>query len=121
MSLLKWVKQFVLIIVIQMISEVLVQLLSIPLPGTVFGMGILLILLISKIIKLKHIEGVGDFLLSILIILYIPSAIGIIEYLDTVLPLFIPIFIIILLSTTITLVVTGHAVQYLIDKKEGSK
>ncbi len=111
---MKWIKQFAIIITIQMISEVLVQVLSIPLPGTVFGMGILLILLIFKVVKLKDIEGVGDFLLSILIMLYIPSAIGIIDHLDTVLPLFIPIFIVIVLSTMITLVVTGHAVQFLI-------
>ncbi len=119
MILVKWIKQFVLIITIQMISEVLVRFLSIPLPGTVFGMGVLLILLLLNIIKLDQIEGVGEFLLSILIILYIPTAIGIIEYLDTLLPLFIPLVGIISLSAMITLLVTAYTVQFLIGLQGG--
>lgn len=103
-----------------MVSEVTVELLSIPLPGTVFGMGILLVLLLLNIIKVKHIEGAGDFLLSILMILYIPSALGIVEHLDTVLPIFLPIFIIVSLSTIITLLVTGHVVQLLINLRRGN-
>lgn len=97
-----------------MISEVLVKTLSLPLPGTVFGMGVLLILLLFKIIRLESIEEVGDFLLSILILLYIPTAIGLVEHLDTLLPLFIPLIGIITISTIITLLITGYIVQLLI-------
>lgn len=112
---MKWIKEFGIIIVIQYLAEILVKSLSIPFPGSVLGMGILLILLLTKVIKINQVENVGDFLLSILIILYVPAGVGIVQYLDKILPIFLPILITIIISTMITMIVTGHIVQFLIN------
>lgn len=113
---MRWLKQFAIIMWILFFAEILTTGLSIPLPGTVLGMGILLVLLLFQVIPLDLVEEVGNFLLGILILLFIPAGVGIIEYLDQVLPALIPIFATIILSTIMTMVVTGHVVQYFIRR-----
>lgn len=110
-------KEFAIIISIQILAEIFVETFSFPFPGTVLGMGILLILLLTKIIKIHQIEHTGDFLLAILIILYIPAGVGVVQYIDTIIPILLPIFITVTLSTIITMVTTGHIVQFLIKRK----
>ena len=56
------------------------SLLHIPIPGSIIGLGLLFLLLQFKILKLEWIELGAALLLSELLLFFIPSAIGVMDY-----------------------------------------
>ena len=54
--------------------------LHIPIPGSIIGLGLLFLLLQFEIVKLEWIELGAGLLLSELLLFFIPSAIGVIDY-----------------------------------------
>ena len=92
---------------------------NLPIPATILGMVILLFLMITKIIKLKWIEDIGNTLLDNLSILFIPAGVGIVRELDLFKGNIISLAIIVLISTTVIIVVTGYTIQLLENKKSG--
>ena len=88
-------------------SHILQKSLGLPIPSTVIGMIILLICLLSGVIKLEMIEEVSKFLLDHLIFFFIPAGVGIMTSVDMIGDKWLSILIVIVLSTIITMVVTG--------------
>lgn len=80
--ILKAVSQIVLLTVIGLLGTEISQFLHLPIPGSLIGMGILLVLLISGIIKVEWVELGAALLIGDLLLFFIPSAAGIIQYGD---------------------------------------
>ncbi|SHH86891.1 CidA/LrgA family protein [Sporanaerobacter acetigenes] len=99
-------------------SHILQKSLGLPIPSTVIGMIILLICLLSGVIKLEMIEEVSKFLLDHLIFFFIPAGVGIMTSVDMIGDKWLSILIVIVLSTIITMVVTGLTVQALAKKSK---
>jgi len=55
---------------------------SVFIPGTILGMAFLLTALLSKGVKLRHVDQVGTFLTQNMAFFFIPAAVSILEYLD---------------------------------------
>lgn len=58
----------------------LTSLLHIPLPGSIIGMILLFLLLESGVIRLNWVEAGASWLLAELLLFFIPSAIGVMNY-----------------------------------------
>ncbi|KQN74832.1 CidA/LrgA family protein [Devosia sp. Leaf64] len=106
-----WLAGFTVLILCQLAGETLVQLLRLVLPGFVFpgpvaGMLLLLALLTRLGDRARPIIAAADGLLGILSLLFVPSAIGIIQYGDMILAWGGPLLLAVLGSTVLTLVVT---------------
>lgn len=99
-------------------SHVLQKSLGLPIPSTVIGMIALLIGLLSGVIKLEMIDEVSKFLLDHLIFFFIPAGVGIMTSVDMIRDKWLSILIVIVLSTIITMVVTGLTVQVLAKKSK---
>lgn len=99
-------------------SHILQKSLGLPIPSTVIGMIILLICLLSGVIKLEMIEEVSKFSLDYLIFFFIPAGVGIMTSVDMIGDKWLSILIVIVLSTIITMVVTGLTVQALAKKSK---
>lgn len=65
---------------IGVVGNLLQQWLHLPLPGTLVGMLLLFVLLLTGIVKLEHVEQGAAILISELLLFFIPSAIGVIQY-----------------------------------------
>lgn len=91
---------------------------NLPIPSTIVAMITLLVLMIFKIIKLKWVEDIGNALINNLSVLFIPAGVAIVRELDVFKGQVIALAIIILVSTIVTIVVTGYTVQTLEIKKE---
>lgn len=65
---------------IGVVGNFLQQWLNLPLPGTLVGMLLLFVLLLTGIVKLDHVEQGAAILISELLLFFIPSAIGVIQY-----------------------------------------
>lgn len=65
---------------IGVVGNFLQQWLNLPLPGTLVGMLLLFVLLLTGVVKLEHVEQGAAVLISELLLFFIPSAIGVIQY-----------------------------------------
>ncbi|WP_251442054.1 CidA/LrgA family protein [Veillonella intestinalis] len=74
------VGQILLLALIGVLGGYLKDWLQLPLPGTLVGMILLFLLLCSGIIKLNWVEQGAAVLIGELLLFFIPSAIGIIQY-----------------------------------------
>ena len=61
---MKYLKQFLIIIAISMIGEILKYLLPLPVPASIYGMVILFVGLMTGIIKLESVREAGKFLIT---------------------------------------------------------
>ena len=79
------------------------------------------ILLCIGVIKLDHIKEVSKFLIDIMPMLFIPSAVGIIAQADKLKSIWFQVIIITIATTVITMVVTGLMSQLIIQAKKRKK
>lgn len=89
------------------IGTVIVDFLHIPLPGSIIGLVLLLIGLLTKVIPDWFVKEGAGFLLSILTLLFIPATVGIMNYPELLSGYGVLLVFIVLVSTILTLVLTG--------------
>ena len=82
---MKYLRQFLLILFISFLGELLKYFLPLPIPASIYGMVILFIGLLSGIIKLDAVKDVGKFLIEIMPVMFIPAgwSDGIMGYIET--------------------------------------
>jgi len=110
---MKVLRQFGTILVILLFGEGIRMSTGISIPGTVIGMVILFILLMTKVIKLENIDMISKFLLDHLAFLFVPAGVGLISSLDVIGSAWLPIMMIVIISTVLVVGVTGWTVQLL--------
>ncbi|MGL4391875.1 MAG: CidA/LrgA family protein [Fusobacteriaceae bacterium] len=106
--------QLAIIFAINYTGFILEKLLKIPLPGVMIGMVLFYILLETKIIKLSKIEKTADILIFHMMLFLIPGMVGIIEYTKDILPQFLKIIFLLIITTGITMAVTAKTVHFMI-------
>lgn len=111
---MKFVKQLMIILLFSFIGELLNSIISLSIPASIYGMILLFIALATKIIKLEQIEDTAEYLLSIMLIFFVPSAVGIMDTFFTYQSSMLPIIIIVIISTITVLIVTGITSQLII-------
>ncbi len=114
---MKNLKQFGLILFILWIGNLLQGIFDLALPGNVIGMMILLVLLSSKILKLKSVENISSVLLDHLSFLFIPTAVGIITVLYLLEGNIAKLLFIVFISFFVVMIVTGLTIESLIRLK----
>jgi putative effector of murein hydrolase LrgA (UPF0299 family) len=103
---------FSLLLVLQSIGELLSRGVSLPVPGPVVGMLLLLIALRWRIVR-EPVAACAPFLLSHLSLLFIPVAVGITSYLPLLGTYWLRLMGVIVVSTWIGLAVTVLALRRL--------
>lgn len=111
---MKYIKQFSVILSISFIAELLEVIIPLPIAASIYGLVLMLVGLMTKIIPLESVEGAADLLVEIMPVLFIPPAVGIMTSFDTLKMLFIPLTVIIVLSTILIMAVTGSVTQQII-------
>lgn len=119
---MKYIYQIGIIGGISFISEVLYVLLPLPVPASVYGLIILLVLLLTGVVKAEQIEDTADFLLKIMPLLFIGPSVGLLQAADAVKGQVLPLVAMCVLSTFGVMIVTSVTAQVMIRrKKEGKK
>ena len=114
---MKTLKQIGFISAIILLSQILQQSLNLPIPGTVLGMVLLLILLILKIVKLEWVEDGAKVLLNHLTFLFVPAGVAIMNVFNIFEGKIIILLIVVFIATITVMVVTGLTVQFLINRR----
>lgn len=111
---MKYIKQFSVILSISFIAELLEVIIPLPIAASIYGLVLMLVGLMTKIIPLESVEGAADLLVEIMPVLFIPPAVGIMTSFDVLKMLLIPLTVIIVLSTILIMAVTGSVTQQII-------
>ena len=106
-KILKFTISLLIIFLIQYISFITLKFLKINFPSPFLGIIILFFLLQFKIVKEDLIKDCCEFFLNNMILFFIPIFVGIICYTKIIYQNFLPIILVILITTFLTLVCTG--------------
>lgn len=115
---MKYLKQFLIIILVSCIGELLNHFIPLPIPASIYGLVIMLLLLITKVLRLDAVKEAAEFLVDIMPIMFIPAAVGLIAYWEQLKPILIPVCVITVISTFLVMIATGKTTDCIIDKKE---
>ena len=104
--------------VFQLLGEILVQLVSIPLPGPLAGMLLHTLALLLRGAVPTALEQTSSHILQHLMLLFIPAVTGVMLYFEHVAQEWQPFLLATLGGTVLTLIVTGVVLNYLLRKEE---
>lgn len=103
------IQHLTVILVFQLAGEVIVRGLGILAPGPVIGMVLFLALLVVRPKYAQQIRATATGFLSHLSLLFVPAGVGIVSHIRTLGSDALILFLVIVLSTAITILVTAFA------------
>ena len=115
---MKYLKQFLIIILVSCIGELLNYYVPLPIPASIYGLILMLLLLILKIVPLDGVKDAAEFLINIMPVMFIPAGVGLIVYWEQLKPMLLPTCIIVVVSTILVIITTGKTSDLILGKKE---
>ncbi len=120
---MRYMKQFGIILAVTCVGDFLNFALPLPIPGSIYGLVIMLILLITGVIKIYQVKDSAEFLIDIMPMMFIPAAVGLLVAWGDLRPVLLPVLVTTVASTVIVMAVTGRVSQAVMRfrKRETSK
>lgn len=103
--------QLLIIFAFLAIGELVVWLTDVPIPSSIIGMLLLTVALQLRLVKLRQVEGVADFLVKNLGFFFVPAGIGVMVHFDIIAKQWMPIVVASVVSIVVVLGVTGWVHQ----------
>ena len=104
-------RQFLIILGVSFVGEVLHALIPLPIPASVYGLVLMFLALCSGAVKLRQVHGAATFLIGIMPILFVPPLVGLVDAWGLIRPILLPTVGIIAASTALVMAVTGLTAQ----------
>ncbi len=117
---MKYVRQFLVILLVTCVGEILHYLLPLPVPASIYGLVLMLVLLITHVIPLDAVEKTGDLLVEAMPVMFIPAGVGLLVSWTDLKNILVPVLVITPGVTLIVMIVTGK-VSDLVLQKTGKK
>ncbi|MEH7081827.1 CidA/LrgA family protein [Neobacillus drentensis] len=115
------IAQFLTILVIYLIGTRLVTWLDLPVPGSIVGMVLLFIALLSGVCKLQWVEAAAHLHIKHITLLFIPFIVGVWHFAGIFKVEGIKLAIILAASSLVVLLVTAFIADYLETKRKWRK
>lgn len=116
---MKVLKQFLVILLISFIGEILNLVLPLPIPASIYGMTILFLGLVSGLIKLDDVKEAGKFLIEIMPVMFIPAGVGLMSSFGVLKPMLLPVSVITIVVLVAVMAVSGKVSQAVILRTNG--
>lgn len=113
---MKFIFQFLIIMAFAFAGELLHHFIPLPIPASIYGIVLLYIALELKLVKVKDIKETSSFLISIMPIMFLPPAVGIVQSWSLIKDLWLPCAVVIVVSTVVVMAVSGRVTQRLVRK-----
>jgi holin-like protein len=113
---LKYINQFLIIMAVSFLGEILRYLIPLPVPAGIYGMILMFAGLFTGIIPLEKVERAADFLIDIMPLFFVPAGVGLMTKWVQLKTMLLPFLVAVFLITVIVMAVTGHVAQWLIRK-----
>ena len=111
--------QLMIIFMISLVGEGISSVFHLSVPGSIIGLVLLFLALQFKLLRLRHISMVGNFLLANMTILFLPPAVGIMDKFQVIAPYLLPIILIVLGAIVLNVCVIAVVVQLIKTRFEG--
>ncbi|MFD1990234.1 CidA/LrgA family protein [Paenibacillus nicotianae] len=121
MKIVKMVLQIAVLYLFYIIGTMIQQYFHLFIPGSVLGMLLLFALLMLNIFPEKWIQTGANTLLFYLPLFFIPATVGVIEHLDLFAGKGLWLILIVVMSTLVTIGITGFVAQWFISLADRSK
>ncbi len=119
---MEYLKQFTIILAVTRVGEIMKMVIPLPIPGSIYGLVLMLGLLISGKLRIERVEKAAKFLVEIMPVMFIPAAVGLMSSWDRLQPILLPVSVITVVSTVLVMAVTGRVTDFMIvRKKRGDK
>ncbi|MBR3834606.1 MAG: CidA/LrgA family protein [Lachnospiraceae bacterium] len=110
---MKYIKQLAIIITISLIGEILAEILPFTIPASVYGLFVMLLALVTKVLKVEQVKETSDFLMDIMPIMFVPASVGLMVSWGLLKEILVPVLIVSVLGTLIVMIVSGKSVDIL--------
>ena len=116
---MKYLSQFLIILGFTLLGEALQRLIPLPIPASVYGLVLLFTALCVGLIKLEWVKDAGEFLRSILPLLFVSPTVGILEHWGLIRAQLLPIVLLLVATTVLTFGIAGKITQLILKKGGG--
>ena len=117
---MRYLKQFMIIIAISFLGEVLKSLTDLSIPASIYGMVLMFLALLLKIIKVSDIKETSTFLIEIMPIMFVPAGVGLMASWGALQSILLQVVVITVVTTILVIGITGLVTQVFIrgEKKK---
>ena len=105
-NIVKYLRQFGIILAVTCVGEIMKYFIPLPIPGSIYGLILMFVLLMAKVIKVEHVKETGEFLIEIMPLMFIPAGVGLITSWSQLQPFLVPLLVITVVSTFVVMIVT---------------
>ena len=113
--------ELALIFGICLVGEGVAALLPVAFPASVISMVLLMVLLLTGVVKDRHIQTASHFLVANMAFFFLPSFVGLLEHIALLKSQLVPLLLIIVLTTPVVYLVTGWTVRLLMLRHRNRK
>lgn len=110
---MKHLGQIAIIAGVSLAGELLGYLIPLPVPGSIYGLLLMLLLLTTKMIKLRQVKAVANWLISLMPIMFVGPTVGLMTSYESYKSFLVPVIVICIVTTIITMGITGMSAQIL--------
>ena len=118
---MKYIFRLSIILGVSLLGELLNALLPLPVPGSIYGLVLMLAGLCTGVIPLREVNATGRFLIEIMPVMFIPAAVGLLNSWGVLRPMLVPVTVIMVTSTFLVMGVTGRVTQALMRRGRGKE
>ena len=121
---MKYLKQLMIILIVTLVAELLSYFIPLSVPASVYGLVLMVVLLLTKAVKLSDVENVADFMLSIMPFFFVAPTVSLMTSFDAIKGNVVVLVLMCFVSAVVVIAVTGLTAQAVIryrKKKEGKK
>ena len=115
---MRLIGQFLIIAGVSFAGELLSLLLPFPVPASIYGLVLMLSLLMTGGVKLHQVKTAADFLIEIMPLMFIGPSVGLMESLPAPQAMLLPLVVILILTTLLTMGATGLTVPALVRRRQ---
>lgn len=116
---MKFLKEFSIILAVSFLGEALHALIPLPIPGSVYGLVLMLLALCTHLLKLDQVRGAAGFLIEIMPVMFIPAAVGLLDAWGELRPVLVPVAVAVVVATPLVMAVTGKVTDGVIHLRGG--
>ncbi|MDR0448867.1 MAG: CidA/LrgA family protein [Rickettsiales bacterium] len=91
--------------------------LPLPIPGSIWGMFLLFLALAARLVKLRHIEDAADFILKVILVLFVVPAVGVMDSFGELAGIWYFVAAIIVITYLSAFASTGYIADFLLKFK----
>lgn len=118
---MKYLRQFMIILLVSFVGELLKYVIPLPVPASIYGLVILFILLETGILKLYAVKETSIFLIEIMPLMFIPAGVGLMESWGDLNSMLVEVVVIILVSTVLVMGVSGKVTELVLKRSANRK